>query len=58
VISVGENNYGHPSQETLARLASSGAQVYQTRQWGAVTLRLLGGQWRIHTFLEVPNEVE
>ena len=58
VISVGENNYGHPGDETLERLADSGAQVYQTRQWGAVTLRLWGGKWHIKTYLEAPNEVE
>lgn len=58
VISVGENNYGHPGEETLGRLAASGAKIYETRQCGAITLRRWGGAWHIQTFLEVPNEVE
>lgn len=58
VISVGENNYGHPGEETLNRLADCGAKVYQTREWGAITLRRWGGAWHIDTFLEAANEVE
>lgn len=58
VISVGENNYGHPGDETVERLIDSGARVYQTRQWGAITATFRGGSWRVKTFLEVPNEVE
>lgn len=30
VISVGENTYGHPTQEVLDRLNSSGSQVFRT----------------------------
>jgi competence protein ComEC len=58
VISVGENNYGHPDEETLARLAASGAEIWQTRQWGAITLRHLGDGWHIQTYREASNEVE
>ena len=58
VISVGENNYGHPGDETLTRLAECGAQIYQTREWGAVTLRLRDGAWHIETFQEDAHEVE
>lgn len=36
VISVGRNNYGHPSPDTLARL--SGCAVYRTDECGAVTV--------------------
>ncbi|ODA40994.1 ComEC/Rec2 family competence protein [Desulfosporosinus sp. BG] len=37
VISVGVNNdYGHPAQKTLNKLASAGAQVYRTDQDGTV----------------------
>ncbi len=58
VISVGENNYGHPGGETLARLEASGAEIWQTRQWGAITLRHLGDGWHIQTYREAANEVE
>lgn len=36
VISVGRNNYGHPSPDTLERL--SGCAVYRTDERGAVTV--------------------
>ena len=58
VISVGENNYGHPAEETLEKLADIGADVYQTRDYGAVTLTYRRGAWRVNTYLEAPNEVE
>ncbi len=58
VISVGENNYGHPAPETLEKLEDIGAKVYQTRNSGAVTLTWLFGSWRAHTYQEALNEVE
>ena len=58
VISVGENNYGHPSADTLEKLAAAGAKILQTRQCGAITLKWRDGAWKIDTFLEAPNEVE
>ncbi len=40
VISVGENNnYGHPSDETLQRISVIGATVYRTDQIGTITLK-------------------
>lgn len=38
VISVGYNSYGHPSQETLERLALDGIMVYRTDQSGNVII--------------------
>ena len=38
VISVGYNNYGHPTEETLARLAQYGCQIYRTDWYGTVTV--------------------
>jgi hypothetical protein len=39
VISVGAGNtYGHPTQETLDRLAAAGATLYRTDQDGTVVL--------------------
>lgn len=37
VISVGPNEYGHPTRETLARLRAAGATVYTTWKNGTVT---------------------
>jgi beta-lactamase superfamily II metal-dependent hydrolase len=44
--------------ETLARLEASGAEIWQTRQWGAITLRHRGDGWHIQTYREAPYEVE
>lgn len=38
VISVGYNTYGHPTGETLARLARYGCQIYRTDWSGTVTI--------------------
>jgi beta-lactamase superfamily II metal-dependent hydrolase len=37
VVSVGPNEYGHPTRETLTRLRSAGATVYTTWKNGTVT---------------------
>ncbi|MDR2502051.1 MAG: ComEC/Rec2 family competence protein, partial [Oscillospiraceae bacterium] len=39
LISVGENNYGHPSRETILRLRAFGCAVYRTDINGNVSLR-------------------
>ena len=39
VVSVGENNYGHPSTQTLARVSAVGASVYRTDVDGTITIR-------------------
>ena len=38
VISVGDNNYGHPTSETLERLARYGLAVWRTDEQGSVTI--------------------
>ncbi len=38
IISVGYNTYGHPSQETLQKLALNGIMVYRTDEDGSVTI--------------------
>lgn len=38
IISVGANSYGHPADETLRRLADSGAAVYRTDKQGTIHL--------------------
>lgn len=42
VISVGRNNYGHPTRETLERLDGHGISVYRTDEWDDV--RILVGE--------------
>jgi competence protein ComEC len=36
IISVGHNSYGHPSNETIARLLAIGAQVWRTDYKGMI----------------------
>ncbi len=36
IISVGDNSYGHPADETIARLLVAGARVWRTDQNGTV----------------------
>lgn len=38
-ISVGWNNYGHPTPEALGRLEAAGAQVFRTDESGNITVR-------------------
>lgn len=39
VISVGVNNYGHPADDTLQRLADHNVKVRRTDQEGSITIR-------------------
>lgn len=43
VISVGKNNYGHPSPETVKRLEEKGITVYRTDECGAVGIEVHKG---------------
>ena len=43
VISVGDNNYGHPSEETLQRLLAVGADIWRTDQQGTIRIIVNGG---------------
>lgn len=42
VISVGKNNFGHPSSDVLKRLTNNGIQVFRTDEHGAVILKTDG----------------
>ena len=42
IISVGENSYGHPAQETLERLARDECVLYRTDRQGNITIRVHG----------------
>ncbi len=42
IISVGANQYGHPTAETLARYDAIGARVYRTDESGNITITVSG----------------
>ncbi len=47
IISVGENNYGHPANDTLARLQNSGAEILRTDLNGTVVLSTNGTMYSV-----------
>ena len=52
LISAGvDNSYGHPHEETLARLYEQGCDSFQTPECGAITIRVDGKGMRVKTFL-------
>ncbi|MDR1735366.1 MAG: ComEC/Rec2 family competence protein [Oscillospiraceae bacterium] len=40
MVSVGRNTYGHPSPEAMRRFEDIGAQVYDTRTYGDITVHV------------------
>lgn len=40
IISVGQNNYGHPSPETIERIKSQGAMCYLTLESGGILVKV------------------
>lgn len=58
VISVGENNFGHPAELTLHKLAESGAEILRTDERGAIALTAYAEGWRVKTFLEAVHELD
>lgn len=50
IVSVGENAYGHPTPDALARLDAHGVAVYRTDVSGSVTLLSDGVAWRVAGF--------
>jgi competence protein ComEC len=44
IVSVGENNYGHPVPSTLAEIEATGARVWRTDQHGTVTVTFEAGE--------------
>ena len=57
VISVSENNFGHPGEEALQRMEDTGANILRTDRLGAITLRPEGGGWHIDAYLEASNDL-
>jgi len=49
IISVGENNYGHPTEETLSRLRDADVKVFRTDLQGDIIVSSNGEEVTIHT---------
>ena len=47
IISVGRNNFGHPSDKVLQRLKSDGVRICRTDNCGAVTVKTDGRGFRV-----------
>lgn len=47
IISVGENSYGHPGENTLQRLANTQAQVWRTDLYGTILVVSNGSTYSI-----------
>ncbi|MGZ8566227.1 MAG: ComEC/Rec2 family competence protein, partial [Actinomycetota bacterium] len=43
IVSVGENDYGHPVPSTLDAIAETGARIWRTDQHGTITVTFEGG---------------
>jgi len=50
IISVGENSYGHPTADTLGRLAENSVDIYRTDYSGAVILEIQKNASRIFEY--------
>ena len=54
VISVGRNRYGHPSPETIERIADQGSKIYQTVNSGGILVEV----WERETRMRVTTVVQ
>jgi competence protein ComEC len=43
IVSVGENDYGHPTAITLDALTASGSTIWRTDRRGTITVRFQEG---------------
>jgi len=49
VVSVGRNDYGHPSPSALARLVNAGVEVHRTDLEGTITITTDGSAMRVES---------
>jgi competence protein ComEC len=54
IISVGDNSYGHPTQEVLNRLEAVGARVYRTDELGTILVKSDGTEVAIEYLVYLP----
>lgn len=52
IISVGRNNYGHPSDEVMERLRMTGSKIYTTEKCGAIIVQSNGDKYRINSWVK------
>ncbi|NLX76845.1 MAG: DNA internalization-related competence protein ComEC/Rec2 [Clostridiaceae bacterium] len=52
IISVGRNNYGHPSDEVTERLLQAGTKIFTTEESGAVIVTSDGNEYRLKTWVK------
>ncbi|MCJ7657273.1 MAG: DNA internalization-related competence protein ComEC/Rec2, partial [Candidatus Atribacteria bacterium] len=52
VISVGQNNFGHPSQKIIDRLEDKNIQIYRTDEDGTIIIGTSGQEYWIRTLRE------
>ena len=52
VVSVGTNNYGHPSSKVIKNLQIRDIKVLRTDQQGAITLETDGYQYRYRSYIK------
>jgi competence protein ComEC len=50
IISVGDNRYGYPDEETLDRLLAVGARIWRTDQFGTIVVSSNGGSYTVNGF--------
>ena len=44
MISVGDNSYGHPTDQALLRLVAAGCEIYRTDLQGHILLTVKGDE--------------
>lgn len=47
VVSVGQNRYGHPTPEAIARLGAAGARIWRTDREGHITVETDGHEFTV-----------
>ena len=51
-ITVGKNNFGHPSQKVIERLEDKNIKIYRTDEDGTIIVRTNGQEYWIKTLRE------
>lgn len=47
IISVGDNDYGHPSNITINKLTSANVKIFRTDEMGTIIIRSDGSKWQM-----------